>query len=644
MARDEEERSTRKWAQGRALAEFYDKDGKLLPAEAKLLEACRVGGAAIIGDELQEEKTDQNIIRPGFLRFLALGGDRDAPVHEAGVRVQGAWIDGDLELSSSFIDVRLVLLRCRISGYLTLYESEARGINLSGSVVGGVIADGLICHGSLLLRDKFLSTSEVRLPNARIRTILSCTGSKFEGTGGDALNCDGIEIDGNIYFDRDFHATGSVRLVGAQIGGDLVCSAGRFDGAGTDALICDRVRVGGTLFLNNGFRATGTVRFLGASIKGNAALTGGSFGSSSNRMLLFDGADVAGSLFFRSITKTEDSEWSLISLAGCHASDLVDDETSWYRLPVLILDGFRYDRLSGDTPGNAESRIRWLDRQWPTHLTQDFRPQPWQQLAGVFQEMGHEEDAKQVRIEMRKRWRQSRWKFRKRWWERAWWWILTRPDASIGFTVGYGYRPMRAVWGLVLIWLIGSFVYWGVIDKGVFAPSDSRVYLDSSIPTECKADWVTFTGPRLPEPRQILRSQNPRERERFANQIDQDWKSRVSAANRAGLDALYEWHWKDICPSLMPSEYSVFQPSVYSLDVTLPLLNLYMESEWAPRVLDAEGNVLWPIGSLPSWLPFVGGTWGLGYFVRMWEWFAIFMGWVLALLIAASISGIIKKE
>jgi hypothetical protein len=38
-------------------------------------------------------------VRAGFLRFLALGGDEGAPVHEKGVQLKGAYVDGEFDLT-----------------------------------------------------------------------------------------------------------------------------------------------------------------------------------------------------------------------------------------------------------------------------------------------------------------------------------------------------------------------------------------------------------------------------------------------------------------------------------------------------------------------------------------------------------------
>ena len=81
------------------------------------------------------------------------------------------------------------------------------------------------------------------------------------------------------------------------------------------------------------------------------------------------------------------------------------------------------------------------------------------------------------------------------------------------------------------------------------------------------------------------------------------------------------------CAAAMPSEYSGFEPLLYSADVVLPIINLRQKIDWAPRIVYADGN-RWPLGEL----------------VRNWEWFQIVAGWMLSLLFVSAIGGAIRRE
>src|SRR5882757_5902619 len=121
--------STRR-PKGRTLAEFL-KEGPLSEAEQKLLEACATGATASIADKRPDQGTEANCIRGDFVRFLALGGDDGAPVHEHGVRLNGAWIDGDVDLENCKLETELTLSSCTITGELVLRDASIFGLNLA---------------------------------------------------------------------------------------------------------------------------------------------------------------------------------------------------------------------------------------------------------------------------------------------------------------------------------------------------------------------------------------------------------------------------------------------------------------------------------------------------------------------------------
>ena len=72
--------------------------GELAPAEKSLLDAFATGEVANIGPTRPPQPIHENRIRSDFLRFLALGGNADTVIHEKGINLLGAWIDGDVDL------------------------------------------------------------------------------------------------------------------------------------------------------------------------------------------------------------------------------------------------------------------------------------------------------------------------------------------------------------------------------------------------------------------------------------------------------------------------------------------------------------------------------------------------------------------
>lgn len=568
-------------AVGRTLAEFQP----LKPAEQKLLEACRQGEFADVSDKRPEAANDNNTVRADFLRFLALGGDEQAPLHEHGVELEGAWVEGVLDLQGVRIPHSLVLHRCHFSEVPLLRDSHIHGtLVLEGSHVNGFEADRMVCEGDVFLRGGFTANGEVRLLGAQIGGNLECDGAKLDGKDGDALSFDGAVIKGGVFLRNGF-THGEVRLRDAQIGGSFDCGGARLESKKGYALVCDGVAIKGDVFLRGGFTANGTVSLMGAQIGGSLYCSGGTkLDGKQGNALLCDGANVASAFFFRELAHPVNG----ISLASMRVGTLVDDNQAWGER--LILDGFVYGELSGDAPADADTRLAWLNKQLPSHagLNGDgrkFKPQPWQQLIRVLRHMGHAEDARQVGIAFEDRLRHANligqtpkvWSKPRAWLYQnlsrtAHWlfWLLT----------GYGYRPLRLLAWMFGVWLACGMFYWYAALDGVFAPSDPLVFQNS------------------------------------------DYK--ICAAQNA-----VNWY---LCEKL-PEEYTGFSPLAYSLDVILPLVDLQQENDWAPLIPTPKN--IW----YEEWLAF-----DLKHVARLVVWFEILFGWVASLLLVAVVSGLTKRR
>ena len=274
----------------------------LKPAEEKLKAAVAEGAHCFIATKRPDAdgKTEENTVRAEFLRFLALGGDEDAPVHEKGVYLAGAWIEGGLDFDGCDVPRSLLVFSCWFDTEPVFADASMKTLALSGSRVPGIEADRLKIEGGVFLR-------------------------KFGETA--------------------FRAEGEVRLLGAKIGGNLECDGGSFDNPDGDALTLEDARI-------------------------------------------------SRSLLFRDIEAFNGG----LNLNAAHVADLVDAEDAWPEKGKLILDGFTYDRISGYAPTSFAARRKWLERQMPMFLNEDFRPQPFEQLAKVLREMGHSEDAKEIAV------------------------------------------------------------------------------------------------------------------------------------------------------------------------------------------------------------------------------------------------------
>ncbi len=280
-------------AYGRSLSDFEP----LLPAERKLLEATARGEVAEISDERPEKAAQENIVRAGFLRFLLLGGDEQAPVHERGVKLQGAWISETLDLENSTAISAIDCSACTFEQPLILRQAEIPGLHLQGSSVPSIRGDRAVITGSVFLRENFKATGTVRFIGAEIGNNLKCNNSHMDGSGDSALRLDSAVIRGGVFLRDGFKATGAVIMTGANIGRDLACDKAEFNGNGGDSLDLDHIVVDGSLFLHKRFKAIGTVHLNGAKIRGTVDFSNAEFDGNGGDSILANGVVIKGDVF-----------------------------------------------------------------------------------------------------------------------------------------------------------------------------------------------------------------------------------------------------------------------------------------------------------------------------------------------------------
>ena len=427
----------------RTLTEFEP----LLPGEQQLLVGCAEGRFTILQDERPQVGTDENRVRAAFIRFLALGGDEGAYVGEGGVRLQGAFIEGDLKLEGAEI-LPLWLCDCWFEGKISAADARFAQFSLQGSSVGKLVAFRSSCRSGIYLRD-------------------------------------------------GFEARGEVNLIGAQITGALSCVGGIFRNAGGVALDCDRAVIGGNVLLRDGFRAEGLVDFVGARVGGHLELTRASLLNEGAKAINFDSCTIEGSLFLRDIEEIRGG----IDLSGARVGTLIDNKATIEKLAHLTLDGLRYERISG--PCDSRTRIDWLMRQRPKDIGSSFQPQPWEQAASVLRAMGHTEDARAVAVE--KQW--ARWRAGAIG-QRPTRGVSLREAVSnrfanffangfhwlYGKVAGFGYRPYKVISWMLLAWLTCALLFDAGERRGLFGPTAAALQINPHL-AHCGAPGDTYTPP-----------------------------------------------------------------------------------------------------------------------------------------------------
>ncbi len=182
-------------------------------------------------------------------------------------------------------------------------------------------------------------------------------------------------------------------------------------------------------------------------------------------------------------------EWSdlkspeTVSLNLQHAKvgTIIDEVKSWPEKGKLHLDGFVYDNFHRISPTNAKERLEWLRRQPP----EQFLPQPYEQLAKVLKNAGHEKAGIEVLIAKNcdgtncLKWSCANFcnKFF---------------NSFFNVFVGYGYRPSYAFWWSLVFIFFGAITFYSGHVNGLIKPTkpESRNYPVFNAPAYSMENFV----------------------------------------------------------------------------------------------------------------------------------------------------------
>ena len=248
-----------------------------------------------------------------------------------------------------------------------------------------------------------------------------------------------------------------VNFYRAVIDGNLDCSSGHFIGA--DPISMVEATVKGDALFHQDFETGGVVDFrlarVGQSLSFNHARFTGTGASGLNG----ERATVSGALYWVDIALTPHT---VLDLGAVHAGALWDDAASWPAAGNLDLTGFVYADFSGG-PADAESRLEWIHRQPRSDWAQ---PQPYRQLAQVLRENGAEEGATEIEIAHENAITEyGGIPLSQRIWRLA-----------LRATIGYGYRPLRALWWILIFVMVGTALFgWGYRAR-LITPTEESAY------------------------------------------------------------------------------------------------------------------------------------------------------------------------
>lgn len=400
--------------------------------EMEFSEKCKVKGElALVGCRVG-----------GWMKFT--GGEF---INPRGVALNLARASTELNLvlrKGTVVRGQLCLAGARVGGTLGAQGGEF----LCGSGTA-IAATGLKVHGDLILGVRgdvrFHSQGAVMLSEAQIGGNFDCTGGLFENEDGDALVARGIRVGMDVALCGQFTARGRVDFAGARIDGKLDFTGARLKNEG-DAVRCDSVRVGHAVVFD-GVLATGCVRMCDARIGSEISFVEAVLKGVPAAKL--KGTQVRGALRLR--FAEQPAGW--LDLRRVRAGSLADSEGDWPNKSRL--DEFVYGALLDDSMPLPQ-RLRWLRKG---HA---YVPQVYLQLCSVYARAGLHDAATDVLMAKEDAKRRNLEGVTGRLYRMVWW--LLNP------TVGYGYRPLRILWCLGVLTVLGGLIFhWLRQDERNFA-------------------------------------------------------------------------------------------------------------------------------------------------------------------------------
>ena len=493
------------------------------------------------------------------------------------VNLDGANIGGQLDCSDGHFEAGLKAQHMKTGEDVFLNENfESNGeVVLNGANIGrqldcsdghfkkGLKAQNMKTGEDVFLGNEFGSNGEVILSGANIGGQLVCADGYFEK----GLEAQNLKAHSDVFLSGGFSSKGKVALSGANIGGRLVCLSGSFEN-GLEAL---HLKTGESVLLSGGFNSKGKVILNGADIGGQLVCIGSHFRGSLIAQNLKTNADVFLSENFESIGEVVLSGANIGGQLVC-AGGYFEEGLIAQRIKtgegVFLSDGFSSNGLVNLSEANVGGQLACaggcfengltadglryqkieLGGDWEEGLTwlrkmPESEFQPYEQLMMVYRRMGHPNWAREIGFWLeKKRHEQSTGGLWGAW------------HSILNWTIGYGYKPFRSLWWAIGLPLVGTILF-----SACTQSLSSKFTSCGCAPAFLANEWIPSEGKAL-----------------------EHWGQKGQA----------------------PQDYPEFQPFIYSVEATFPVLPLGQLDKWHPDkiffkwvrwILTIIGSVLLPI-------------------------------------------------
>ncbi|SFP90108.1 hypothetical protein SAMN04489713_11927 [Actinomadura madurae] len=402
-------------------------------AERRLWNAFPTGSTVVLGDDRPAGPDPERIVRAEIITRLLLGACETRPGAVAAVRLQGAYITGQLDVSGGDVQYELLLAECRLAEEPDFSNADTRQLRFSGCWMPGFDGGGLRADGYLSMSGSEID-GEVRLPRAQLSGGLRMNGTRITASEPDkwAVFSGGLVVDVGTFI-RDAEITGGVRFVGARMNGGLFMERTTLSNPGRIALDAQNMIVEDTAEFSNGFTALGTVRLRSARFAGILSFS---------RARLDSGDPARMALHASHIQADELLLWpeerikGRVSLSYSRIDLIMDHPDVWP--DELYLNGMTYQTLRG---AEFKDRLDWVSRD------QEFHLQPYEQLAAWYHGIGHDDLARKVQLAKLRARRRGLNPVGKAW------------NHLLDWTVGFGYRPWLAFAWFAALLAIGTTVF-----------------------------------------------------------------------------------------------------------------------------------------------------------------------------------------
>ncbi|MFF9768051.1 membrane-associated oxidoreductase [Streptomyces sp. NPDC014636] len=410
---------------------------ELTAAEERVWRAFPRGEAVDFRDGADDDPAEgrdwgaERTVRAEVLRALLLDGPRqDGEI--ASLSLTGARITGRLDLQYATIDHPVRLRHCHFEEAPRYYAARLRELNLSESVLPGLVGHAMHVDGVVRLT-RARCHGVMRLGGARIGGSLYLESAELTAPGADepVLQLNQAAVGADLWA-PGLRTHGQIRLNGATVAGSVNLNEARLSRPEGAALDAETFAVEGDMLVRSA-EVRGWMGLRGARITGRLDLSYTRL-SSPGGSALRAASTTIGELWLRKGPPMEGA----LNLRRAQLEVLLLEPES---VPDEVLLGeLTYTSLVPHEP--AERRLPMLERERDGHV-----PHAYEQLTAAYRRVGDDHAARLVQLAKQRRHRHTL-----PWYGRMW-------GLAQDVTVGYGFRPLRAAGWLLSLLALGSVAY-----------------------------------------------------------------------------------------------------------------------------------------------------------------------------------------